>query len=57
MDGRKMRQDDLLKFINLVDNRLTSAGIPYMLTGSVAMTFYGVPRMTRDVDIGCSEAE
>jgi len=52
-----MRQDDLLKFINLVDNRLTSAGIPYMLTGSVAMTFYGVPRMTRDVDIGCSEAE
>lgn len=31
--------------------RLERAGIPYMLTGSVAMSLYAEPRMTRDVDI------
>lgn len=31
--------------------RLESAGIAYMLTGSVAMSVYAEPRMTRDVDI------
>src|SRR5215510_2451974 len=34
-----------------VSTRLTSAGIPYMLTGSLAMNYYSQPRMTRDVDI------
>jgi hypothetical protein len=46
-----MSQYELLKFIELIDARLGSAGVPYMLTGSVAMTFYAVPRMTRDVDL------
>ncbi|HEX6791691.1 MAG TPA: hypothetical protein VF247_10310, partial [Candidatus Krumholzibacteria bacterium] len=49
--GRQMIQDDLLKFIALIDARLEKAAIPYMLTGSVAMTFYAVPRMTRDIDV------
>jgi len=31
--------------------RLESAGISYMLTGSVAMSIYAEPRMTRDIDI------
>lgn len=31
--------------------RLDGAGIPYMLTGSLAMSFYARPRMTRDVDL------
>ena len=31
--------------------RLDGAGIAYMLTGSLAMNFYAVPRMTRDIDI------
>jgi len=31
-------------------SRLTSAGIPYMLTGSLAMNYYSLPRMTRDID-------
>lgn len=31
--------------------RLEGAGIPYMLTGSVAMSVYAEPRMTRDIDI------
>jgi hypothetical protein len=32
-------------------SRLDRAGIAYMLTGSMAMNFYAVPRMTRDIDI------
>lgn len=33
-----------------VTNRLSSAGIPHMLTGSLAMNYYSQPRMTRDID-------
>jgi len=32
-------------------HRLETAGIPYMITGSVAANFYAFPRMTRDIDI------
>jgi predicted nucleotidyltransferase len=31
--------------------RLDGAGIAYMLTGSLAMSFYARPRMTRDIDL------
>jgi hypothetical protein len=31
--------------------RLEGAGIPYMLTGSIAMSLYAEPRMTRDIDL------
>ncbi len=31
--------------------RLEGAGIDYMLTGSVAMSVYAEPRMTRDIDV------
>lgn len=34
-----------------VTERLTKAGIPYMLTGSIAMNYYSQPRMTRDIDL------
>jgi hypothetical protein len=34
-----------------VVNRLERAGIDYMLTGSVAMSVYVEPRMTRDIDV------
>lgn len=30
---------------------LDSAGIPYMLTGSFASAFHGVPRATQDIDL------
>jgi hypothetical protein len=30
---------------------LEAAGIPYMITGSVASSFHGEPRATRDLDI------
>lgn len=32
-----------------VTGRLTIAGIPHMLTGSLAMNYYSLPRMTRDI--------
>ena len=31
--------------------RLDGEGIAYMLTGSLAMSFYARPRMTRDIDL------
>lgn len=34
-----------------VSKKLDSINIPYMLTGSVAMNYYSIPRMTRDIDI------
>ncbi|MCF8295970.1 MAG: nucleotidyltransferase [Saprospiraceae bacterium] len=34
-----------------VVNRLDKAGLAYMLTGSMAMNYYAVPRMTRDIDL------
>lgn len=32
-----------------VSERLTSSGIAFMLTGSMAMNYYAQPRMTRDI--------
>jgi hypothetical protein len=34
-----------------VSRRFEAAAIPYMLTGSLAMSFYTMPRMTRDIDV------
>jgi hypothetical protein len=31
--------------------RFEQVGIPYMLTGSMAMNYYAQPRMTRDIDV------
>lgn len=30
---------------------LESSSIPYMITGSIAVNFYTIPRMTRDIDL------
>ena len=43
-----LSETDVLKD---VVSKLTNAGIPYMLTGSLAMSYYAQPRMTRDRDI------
>lgn len=40
-----------LGVLKTVTGRLESAGIPYMVTGSIAGNYYAVPRMTRDIDI------
>lgn len=34
----------------MIAERLDGAGIPYMVTGSVALAVYATPRMTRDID-------
>src|SRR5260370_9754029 len=34
-----------------VSEKLNSSGIAFMLTGSMAMSYYATPRMTRDIDI------
>lgn len=39
-----------LDVLRIIGERLDSAGIPFMLTGSFALGFYGKPRMTRDLD-------
>jgi len=43
--------DEQLEFLKIIVTRLGSAGIAYMVTGSLAMAAYAVPRMTRDIDI------
>ena len=40
-----------LKIFKDVINKLNNNEIPYMVSGSVAMNYYTVPRMTRDIDI------
>jgi hypothetical protein len=40
-----------LEVLKIVSQRLESARLPFMLTGSFAMAYYGRPRMTRDLDI------
>ena len=40
-----------LEVLGLVSDRLSAAGLPFMLTGSFALAYYATPRMTRDLDI------
>ena len=42
---------DELDVLKLASARLDAAGIPYMVTGSMAANFYTTPRMTRDIDL------
>jgi hypothetical protein len=40
-----------LEFLRYMADKLEEARLPYMLTGSMAMMFYAVPRMTRNIDL------
>ncbi len=40
-----------LDVVRDVSSRLQELGIPFMLTGSLAMNYYAQPRMTRDIDV------
>jgi hypothetical protein len=40
-----------LEVLKIVSERLEAAQLPFMLTGSFAMAYYGQPRMTRDLDL------
>lgn len=46
-----------LDILKLVGERLETAAISYMLTGSFAMAYYATPRMTRDLDLVVALAE
>lgn len=56
-----MAVSEELAVLQEVARRLEKAGLPYMVTGSLAVSFYGKPRMTRDIDIvlavGTNDAE
>lgn len=41
----------ILKLLEKVCKALEEQDIPYMISGSIAMNIYTVPRMTRDIDI------
>jgi len=41
----------LAEFLRAVVQILDQAGVPYMLTGSLAASYYAVPRTTRDIDL------
>ena len=43
-----MNEIDIVRDIS---RRFGQAGVPYMLTGSMAMNYYAQPRMTRDIDV------
>ena len=43
--------NDHLDVLKVVVERLERAGIEYMLTGSLALSYYAEPRFTRDVDL------
>jgi hypothetical protein len=39
-----------LDVLKIISERLESSQLPFMLTGSFALGYYGKPRMTRDLD-------
>jgi hypothetical protein len=43
--------DEQFEFLRSIVQRLDAAGIPYMLTGSLALAIWARPRMTRDVEV------
>ena len=42
---------DLVFLLKIVKKRLDEAGIPYMVSGGMAVSFWGFPRTTHDIDI------
>ena len=42
---------DELDVLKLVAQHLDAAGIAYMLSGSMALSYYARPRLTRDIDV------
>jgi len=46
-----------LEVLKIISERLEATCIPFMLTGSFAMAYYGKPRMTRDLDLVVAIAE
>ena len=51
VSGAARRRMTLQDLIREVVGQLEAAGIPYMVTGSVASSYHGEPRATRDLDV------
>jgi hypothetical protein len=47
MDEEKSQKEILFDLITVLDSHT----IPYLLTGSFAVSYYGIPRATHDIDI------
>lgn len=45
-----MNPDDLSRTIRTVSSALSSLGVPFHLTGGLASSYYGEPRLTRDAE-------
>lgn len=43
--------DEQFEFLRSIVQRLDAAAVPYMLTGSLALAIWAIPRMTRDIDV------
>lgn len=43
--------NEQLDVLKLVTERLSGAGVAYMISGSIALNYYAQPRLTRDIDI------
>ncbi len=41
----------ILELLQKVCRSLDAYNIPYMISGSIALNIYTIPRMTRDIDI------
>jgi hypothetical protein len=41
----------LTEFLSRIARCLSEAGVPFMLTGSLAAAYYGTPRATQDIDL------
>ena len=41
----------MIDFLNNITQRLETLDIAYMISGSIALNIYTIPRMTRDVDV------
>ena len=42
---------NVVEIFRRITAALGQAGIPYMLTGSFASAYYGVPRSSQDIDL------
>jgi len=49
--GRAKLLSDLINVLKDVTSRLDRAGVRYMISGSMALNYYALPRMTRDIDL------
>jgi hypothetical protein len=46
-----MSGEDLGQFLARISGKLVDAGVPYMVVGSFASSFHGVPRASQDLDL------